>query len=70
MHLYRIKTINKIAKEGLSLFGDGFQVDPREKNPNGIIVRSSHVDTARYPELIAVARAGAGVDNITVEKAT
>lgn len=70
MHLYRIKTINKIANEGLSLFGDGYKIDPKEKNPHGIIIRSSPVDTTLYPDLIAVARAGAGVDNITVEKAT
>ncbi|MFC1839577.1 3-phosphoglycerate dehydrogenase family protein [Thermodesulfobacteriota bacterium] len=70
MHLYRIKNINKIAKEGLSLFGDGYQIDPEEKNPHGIILRSSPVDTTHYPDLIAVARAGAGVNNITVEKAT
>jgi len=70
MDAYRIKTINKIAPEGLSLFGDGYQIDPEEKNPHGIILRSSPVDTTHYPGLIAVARAGAGVNNITVEKAT
>jgi len=36
----------------------------------GIVVRSSQVDVDDYPELLALARAGAGVNNITVDKAT
>lgn len=67
---YRIKIFDRIAPEGLALFGPGFSVGPDETNPHGIVVRSSSVDTADYPELLAVARAGAGVDNITVDKAT
>jgi D-3-phosphoglycerate dehydrogenase len=70
MSLFRIKTLNKIAKEGLTLFGENYQVDPDEKNPHGIIVRSAQVDTGDFPDLLAVARAGAGVNNITVDKAT
>ena len=70
MSLFRIKTLNKIAQEGLDLFGDNYRVDPDEQNPHGIIVRSDQVDTSAYPELLAVARAGAGVNNITVEEAT
>jgi D-3-phosphoglycerate dehydrogenase / 2-oxoglutarate reductase len=69
-YLYRIKVINKIAREGLILFGDKYQIDPDEEIPHGIIVRSSPVDTEMYPGLLAVARAGAGVNNITVDKAT
>jgi len=70
MEPYRIKTINRIAPEGLALFGPDFHVGPDEVNPHGIVVRSSQVDTDDYPKLLAVARAGAGVNNITVEKAT
>jgi D-3-phosphoglycerate dehydrogenase len=70
MELYRIKTINRIAPEGLALFGPNYQVGPDEANPHGIVVRSSQFDTDDYHELLAVARAGAGVDNITVDKAT
>jgi D-3-phosphoglycerate dehydrogenase len=66
----RIKTLNRIAPEGLALFGDNYQVDPDETDPHGIIVRSAPVDTGDYPALLAVARAGAGVNNITVDKAT
>lgn len=70
MNHFRIKTLNKIATEGLSLFDDKYLIDSDEKNPHGIIVRSATVDTSDYPALLAVARAGAGVNNITVEKAT
>lgn len=67
---YRIKTINRIAPEGLALFGPNFEIGPDEADPQGIVVRSSQVDTDEYPHLLAVARAGAGVNNITVDKAT
>jgi D-3-phosphoglycerate dehydrogenase len=67
---YRIKTINRLAPEGLALFGPNFDIGPDETNPHGIVVRSSQVDTDDFPELLTVARAGAGVNNITVDKAT
>ncbi|MBU0730759.1 MAG: 3-phosphoglycerate dehydrogenase [Proteobacteria bacterium] len=70
MEPIRIKTINKIAQEGLVLFGDAYSVGPDQEDPQGIIVRSSQLDTDVYPNLLAVARAGAGVNNITVDKAT
>ncbi|MEN8142512.1 MAG: phosphoglycerate dehydrogenase [Thermodesulfobacteriota bacterium] len=68
--MYRVKTLNKIAPEGLALFDDNFLVSDGESDPQGIVVRSSPVDIADYPSLLAVARAGVGVNNISVEKAT
>jgi D-3-phosphoglycerate dehydrogenase len=70
MKQFRIKTINAIAKEGLSLFTERFAVSADEVHPEGIVVRSSKVDLNAYPELLAVARAGAGVNNIPVEEAS
>ena len=70
MEPFRIKTINRIAPDGLALFGPDYLVGPDVANPHGIVVRSGKVDTGDYPELLAVARAGAGVNNITVDKAT
>jgi D-3-phosphoglycerate dehydrogenase len=70
MEPLRIKIINRIAPEGLALFGPDYQVGPDIANPHGIVVRSDKVDTGDYPELLAIARAGAGVNNITVDKAT
>lgn len=70
MKQFKIKTINAIAQEGLALFSERFAVSPEETNPEGIVVRSSKVDLGGYPELLAVARAGAGVNNIPVEEAS
>ncbi|MDH3360312.1 MAG: phosphoglycerate dehydrogenase [Desulfobulbaceae bacterium] len=67
---FTIKTINTIAREGLDLFGSHFCLDSESPDPHGIVVRSSKVDCDAYPSLLAVARAGAGVNNITVDKAT
>ncbi len=69
MEKFRIRTYNRIAPEGLSLFDDRYLVGPDIKDPQGIVVRSAKIDTRAFPSLVAVARAGAGVDNITVEKA-
>ncbi len=70
MQKFRIKLVNRIAPEGLALFGKRYSVDSREESPDALIVRSSPLDTADYPSIMAVARAGAGVNNITVAKAT
>ncbi len=66
----KIKVINKIDQEGLRLLDNHYHTGPKVEDPDGIIVRSSKVDTSQYPSLLAVARAGAGVNNITVDKAT
>ncbi|PIE60037.1 MAG: 3-phosphoglycerate dehydrogenase [Desulfobulbus propionicus] len=70
MQRFRIKTVNAIAQEGLELFSGQYSVDPEESRPDGLVVRSSRVDLAEYPELLAIARAGAGVNNIPVEEAS
>ncbi|PID71551.1 MAG: 3-phosphoglycerate dehydrogenase [Desulfobulbus propionicus] len=70
MKTFRIKTMNAIAKEGLDLLTERFAVSADESNPEGLVVRSSQVDLSLFPELLAVARAGAGVNNIPVEEAT
>ena len=70
MQKFRIKVLNRIAPEGLALFGKRYGIDNRENSPDALIVRSAPLDTAEYPSILAVARAGAGVNNITVAKAT
>lgn len=67
---YRIRRINSIAREGLRLFSDKFSVSSDEKEPHGIVLRSSALDVDDYPTLLAVARAGAGTNNINVSRAT
>ncbi|UCH79795.1 MAG: 3-phosphoglycerate dehydrogenase [Nitrospiraceae bacterium] len=70
MPVYKIKVLNKIAPEGLELLTRNYLADTDVQDPEGILVRSANVDTDDYRSLLAVARAGAGVNNITVEKAT
>jgi len=70
MDRYRIRVIDNIAAEGLALFNDRYSVSSVEADPHGIVVRSSVVDLDRYPGLLAVARAGAGVNNILVDLAS
>jgi D-3-phosphoglycerate dehydrogenase len=68
--MYRVKIVNKIAPEGLALFDANYAVRADEPDPHGIVVRSSELDIGAYPALLVVARAGAGVNNINVAKAT
>lgn len=66
----RVKTFDKIAPQGLALFGSRYSVSPEEADPELILVRSTKVDTDVFASLVAIARAGAGVNTITVDKAT
>ena len=66
---YRIATLNKISPEGLNLFGSEYEVADGLSSPDAILVRSAQLDTDNYPDTLAIARAGAGVNNITVDKA-
>ncbi len=70
MNTYRIKIMNNIASEGLALITKKYSVREEENDPHGIVVRSSKVDLGQFPQLIAVARAGAGVNNIPVDLAS
>ncbi len=70
MDRFKIKIIDTIAEEGLGLFDDRYLVSADEDFPQGIVLRSSLVDVDAYPGLLAVARAGAGVNNIPVARAS
>ncbi len=70
MPVYKIKKIDNIAEQGLRLFGNKFSVSADEETPDGIILRSSPLNVDDYPTLLAVARAGAGTNNINVDRAT
>ncbi len=67
---FKIKTMNKISPKGLELFGDKYTISDAETVPDAILVRSAQVDTELFPGTLAVARAGAGVNNITIDKAS
>ncbi len=66
----KIKTLNNISRKGLDLFGNGYEVSESVESPDAILVRSAQVDTDSFDGLLAVARAGAGVNNITIDKAS
>ncbi len=67
--MYKIQTLNKIAKVGLNIFDDKYTCGDEIENPDGIILRSFNMHEMELPEsLCAVARAGAGVNNIPIDK--
>ncbi|MEI7777144.1 MAG: phosphoglycerate dehydrogenase [bacterium] len=66
----RILVLNGVSNAGLQLFADPQNVNKSVIDPEAVILRSAKLDTDDYPSLLAVARAGAGVNNVTVEKAT
>ena len=68
--MYKIKTLNNISSKGLQLFDESYEVSEAIENPQAILVRSAKVDTDEFEGLLAVARAGAGVNNITIDKAS
>ncbi len=70
--MFKIKTFNKIDPQGLSLFPkDGYTISEEEQNPDAIVLRSYKMHDEVLPEsLKAIARAGAGTNNIPVEKCT
>lgn len=66
----KVKTLNNISQKGLDLFGKDYEVSDAVESPEAILVRSAQVDTDSFDGLLAVARAGAGVNNITIDKAS
>ena len=64
-----IQLLNKIAAVGLDQFDDSYQVGENIENPDGIMVRSAVMHEMEFaPSLKAIARAGAGVNNIPIER--
>ena len=70
--MYNILTLNKIAQCGLSQLGDNYTItDDASVNADGIILRSFNMhDMELGDNLKAVARAGAGTNNIPIDKCT
>jgi len=66
----KILTLNKIAAEGLTSFPlDDYEIGTEISNPDAIMLRSFKMHDMKLPDsLLAVGRAGAGVNNIPVDK--
>ena len=68
-NMKNILLMNKIASCGTSLFGSEYTVSDSVAEPVGMMVRSaSLLETTFDPSLEAIARAGAGVNNIPVDR--
>ncbi|MBR2914925.1 MAG: 3-phosphoglycerate dehydrogenase [Clostridia bacterium] len=64
-----IKLINKIDKAGLNVFDERFAYGEEIENPDAYMVRSASLLEAEFPKsLKAIARAGAGVNNIPLDR--
>lgn len=70
--MFKIQTLNKIDPIGLKIFPlDQYEIASEFQNPDAIVVRSQSMLEMDFPSsLKAIARAGAGVNNIPVEKCT
>ena len=70
--MYRIRTYNQISSTGLNrLPSDRYQVGPDVSEPEAFMLRSHKLHDETIPDsLLAVARAGAGVNNIPIDDYT
>ena len=68
--MYRIQTMNKISPVGLNRFPtELYEVGDTVQDPQGILVRSAKLlDMEFNPGLLAIARAGVGVNNIPLDR--
>ena len=67
--MYRIDLLNKISKNGLRLFTEKYEYRTDMPDPDGMLVRSKEMKEMILPSsLKAIARAGAGVNNIPIDK--
>jgi len=70
--MYRIQTLNTISDKGLSLLeADQYLTGAEIENPDAYLIRSSSLHERELPaQLKVIARAGAGVDNIPLDRCT
>jgi len=67
--MFNVQTLNKISKTGLSRLGENYNIADDVQNPDAVLVRSASMHDMEMPEsLLAIARAGAGVNNIPLDK--
>ena len=68
--MFTIQTLNAISPVGLAKLPKNlFEVDADTDTPDGILVRSADLLNTTFPEnLLAIARAGAGVNNIPLDR--
>ena len=63
--MYNVLTLNKISPNGTSRLGADYNVGDAVENPAAVLVRSASMHEMDFPEsLLAIARCGAGTNNI------
>jgi len=70
--MYKIQTLNKIDQEGLQVFpAANYEIASELAEPDAIVLRSFSMHEMEIPKSVkAIARAGAGVNNIPIAKCT
>lgn len=70
--MFKVQMLNKIASCGLELLPtENYEISTEETNPDAILVRSANMLEMELPtNLKAIARAGAGVNNIPIDRCT
>ena len=67
--MYKIATLNKISPVGLKELTDNYKVVDEIEEANGILLRSYDLHSMEFSsELLAIGRAGAGVNNIPLDR--
>ena len=67
--MYQVKCLNKISPLGTSRLGENYHVGEDVENPDAILVRSAAMHDMEFNKnLLAIARAGAGTNNIPVDR--
>lgn len=68
--MYQIKTFNAIAPEGLAIFNNHYEINKTE-DADAYLIRSVDLHDHEFPKnLKVIARAGAGFNNIPLDRAT
>lgn len=69
--MYKYATLNNISSLGLSKFDDNFEKTDLTSDAHGIVVRSANMHDMDFSKnLLSIARAGAGVNNIPLSRCT
>lgn len=67
--MYKVKTLNKISDIGLKELNDNYSFTEELNEADAVLVRSADMKSLEFGgNLLAVARAGAGVNNIPLDK--
>ena len=67
--MYNVLTLNKIAAVGTNRLGDNYTCGDDVQNPDAVLVRSAAMHDMTFGDnLLAIARAGAGTNNIPKDK--